>query len=528
MSHLLNLIPKFLLQNRAGFPYWFWVVLAFGIILRIASIFWNDRLLGDVNLFALTAKEYSESGKLYYPIKYDFSLLTQWGEFKTPQSQHPPLWSFLAGVLGHSFGINNSYGILQMLSLCSQFLLMWVVYKVCMHFGRNCVIFVVSAIAISPMMIDFAGNGSQYTLGAGFMFMACLVLLGVVKGSYIRLFFGGILCGLAFCTHGTFVLNILAVLVVAIILGESFQEKLLFSIFCILGFLLALTPMLAFRLEHFGSIFHNLNSIYLGGVLGKLKLTDSKEGIFWMLDDEWFLSDVLNYAQNCLKVWSKFLVSLLWEWGPFSAFLAMFCFLIKRSRSHIIVFLFFASVMVPILLWPGFKTRFLLPLLPIFLLYSYLGFEAVKTRFPKFLKIGKICRWGVPVWFGISWICSIAVTGSPSRYYTFDLKHKKDYEEMLDLTRQMNAIEKATLIGSAKSLDGGVEGVYYHEFPYVHARGFDWALIQRIRRDYNAQYFWTDEIMLPKYEKNLKEMELLLQSGKFRLYRFEKSNGLTE
>jgi len=73
-----------------------------------------------------------------------------------------------------------------------------------------------------------------------------------------------------------------------------------------------------------------------------------------------------------------------------------------------------------------------------------------------------------------------------------------------------------------------VEGVYYHEFPYVHARGFDWALIQRIRRDYNAQYFWTDEIMLPKYEKNLKEMELLLQSGKFRLYRFEKSNGLTE
>ena len=96
---------------------------------------------------------------------------------------------------------------------------------------------------------------------------------------------------------------------------------------------------------------------------------------------------------------------------------------------------------------------------------------------------------------------------------------------MVDLTRQMNAIEQAMLIGSAKSLDGGVEGVYYHKFPYVHARGFDWNLIQRIRRDYNAQYFWTDEIMLPKYEENLKDLELLLQSGKFRLYRFKKLNG---
>ncbi len=518
------MIPKFLFHKQGKFPLWFWLIIFIGVVLRIASIGWNDRLLGDVNLFALTAKEYSESGKLYYPMKYDFSPLTQWGEFKTPQSQHPPLWAFLGGVLGHLLHIHNYYGILQILSLCSQFLLMWVIYKVCLHFGRNCVIFVVSAIAISPMMIDFAGNGSQYTLGAGFMFMACLVLLGTV-GSYIRLFFGGILCGLAFCTHGAFVLNILAILVVAIIWGDTFQKKIVFSVFCILGFLIALTPMFIFRLEHFGSIFHNLNSIYLGGVLGKLNLTESKEGIFWMLDDEWVLSDILKYAQNCLKVWAKFLVSLLWEWGPTSALLGIFCFLAKGSRSLIIVSLFFASVMIPILLWPGFKTRFLLPLLPIFFLFSCLGFEAVKARLPKFLKISQICILGIPLWFSISWICSIALTGSPSRYYTFDLKHKKDYEEMVDLTRQMNAIEQAMLIGSAKSLDGGVEGVYYHKFPYVHARGFDWNLIQRIRRDYNAQYFWTDEIMLPKYEENLKDLELLLQSGKFRLYRFKKLNG---
>ncbi len=30
-------------------------------------------MLGDVNLFALTAREYAESGELNYPMKYDFS-----------------------------------------------------------------------------------------------------------------------------------------------------------------------------------------------------------------------------------------------------------------------------------------------------------------------------------------------------------------------------------------------------------------------------------------------------------------------
>ncbi len=34
------------------------IALVTGIILRIASFGWNDRLQGDVNLFALTAREF--------------------------------------------------------------------------------------------------------------------------------------------------------------------------------------------------------------------------------------------------------------------------------------------------------------------------------------------------------------------------------------------------------------------------------------------------------------------------------------
>ena len=80
-----------------------------------------------------------------------------------------------------------------------------------------------------------------------------------------------------------------------------------------------------------------------------------------------------------------------------------------------------------------------------------------------------------------------------------------------------------TIIGSAKSLDGGIEGVYLHQFPYIHARGFPWNYIQRIREDFDATYFWTDQVMMGVYGENLEHMELVLSNGKFRLLRFPAS-----
>jgi len=116
-------------QVYKGYPLWFWSAIVFGILLRIASICWNDRLLGDVNLFALTAREYAESGELNYPMKYDFSEKTSWGSLKSPQSQHPPLWSFVAGSLADILGTKNTYGILQVMSLFAQILLLYITFK---------------------------------------------------------------------------------------------------------------------------------------------------------------------------------------------------------------------------------------------------------------------------------------------------------------------------------------------------------------------------------------------------------------
>lgn len=507
-----------------GFPLWLWLVIFCGIVLRIASISWNDRLIGDVNLFALTAKEYSESGELYYPMKYDFSRLTKWGELKTPQSQHPPLWSFLAGLFAQVFGTTNTYFTLQVMSLFSQILLLLVMFRLCQFFGDDCTLHVLPWISLSPLLIDFAGNGSQYTFGSVLVLTACLILTKNVRNSSIGFFVAGSLSGLAYCTHGAFILAIISVLLAPFFKSSDLKKCLMMALISSLGFLLSLIPLFIFRLEMFGSIFYNLNFKYFGEVFGKLKIISSNDGVYWFLDDDRSATDILIYLKNCIKVWSDFLISSLWEWGPvaliFSLFIKTFA-----NRKIIVPLLFAAMYLIPILLWPGFKSRFLVPLIPFLLLLTYFGYQSFKQMFPNLVTVRKIAVISIPAWFFISWFVSIWITESPSKYYLIDLKHKNDYAEMLEISDLMKDLEKLPVIGSAKSLDGGIESVYHHGFPYIHARGFDWDAIEKIQHDYHAQYFWTDEIMLPKYEENLKEMELLLQSGKFRLYRFAESNG---
>ena len=507
-------------QSYYDFPLWFWGILLLGILLRVASIWWNDRLLGDVNLFALTAREYAESGQLNYPMKYDFSEQTSWGASKSPQSQHPPLWSFTAGVLAKILNTNDTFWVLQLMSLFSQVLLLVIMFKISLHFGYECVLFTMSFVSLSPLLIDFAGNGSQYTLGGVFMLSAGVLFLENKRAKSLTFLLSGGLCGLAYCTHGAFILTILAVLLSTIFIGRNHLSRIACAFAALLGFTVVLIPLFIYRLEHFGSVFYNLNSIYIAGILGKLSVTSGEGGVYWLVDDKWSYADLISYLQNCLKVWSKFFVSILWELGPTGVLLGFFAFFSPKKSSLLFLLVFLACYLVPIFFWPGFKSRFLAPLLPIAMLLSYVGFVFLRNRFPRFTRQANICLWSIPIWFMVTWICSFALTGSLSRYYTFDLKHKKDYQEMKVLVSKMDKLEPSIVLGSAKSLDGGLEAFYYHKFPYVHARGFEWSLIERIQKDYEAKYFWTDEIMLTKYEPHMDQLQLVASSGKFRLFQF--------
>lgn len=520
-------------QIYYGYPLWFWGILTVGILLRVASLWWNDRLLGDVNLFALTAREYAESGELNYPMKWDYSPNTTWGDLKTPQSQHPPLWSFMAGLGAKICGTNNTYLVLQCLSLFSQCMLVFLCFKILSALAGQIVILGVSLVSLSPMLIDFAGNGSQYTLGTVFTLATLWLLIRDRYKSKVNLILSGLCCGLAFCTHGAFILVIAGAVLSTIIYNQGLAKRSWAVSFVLLGYIVAVLPTILFRLEHFGSPTHSLNGVFFGGVFGKLSLSNDAGGVFWRIDSSWSSSDLIRYFVNCLTVWRKFIIFLVFELslpGIILAVIGVFLTLKQRIHGPLVVLIFTSTYLVPILLWPGFKSRFLASLLPLAIIFicigSYHFFQESKVG----LKWKRIIVGSIFLWFGSSWLLSLSVTGSASRYYTFDLVHNKNYQEMIGLVDKMKELERGLVIGAARSLDGGMEGIYWHGFPYIHARswvsgeGMNWETVARIRKDYQAKYFWTDEIMLPKYEAQLDQLKLMATSGKFRLFQFINSD----
>jgi hypothetical protein len=104
------------------------VSLALGVAARINSYNANDRLQGDVNLFALTACEFVESGRLFYPFKYDFSSHVTYQQLSDPATQHPPLWPLFAGLSARVFHSHDSFSVLKFLSFLFGVMLLFVLF----------------------------------------------------------------------------------------------------------------------------------------------------------------------------------------------------------------------------------------------------------------------------------------------------------------------------------------------------------------------------------------------------------------
>lgn len=105
-------------QNSSSRNYFLLIlaILGLALALRVASFGWNTRLQGDVNLFALTAREMATHHRLYYPMKYEYSDHVEYLTLANPATQHPPLYPFLAGVLGWVFDTDDTFFLLKLLT----------------------------------------------------------------------------------------------------------------------------------------------------------------------------------------------------------------------------------------------------------------------------------------------------------------------------------------------------------------------------------------------------------------------------
>ena len=385
-----------------------------GLALRLASTTWNTRLYGDVNLFALTARQFVLTGRLDYPIKYDFSVKAPYLALSTPASQHPPLWPFLGGVVAKVFSTTNTFTVLKYLDVLLGMLLLLAIYLIGRKFLHSSqALILLWLVACSPALVDFSANGSLYILSSLILILASLLLQAnplCTRDAWL----GGILCGMAVLTHTSLALLPVIFLVALypetpIHFSSSPKSKSRIGRYAtFLGvFLVCLSPWLIWNFNNFGSPLTPTTSYYLFERLGMLKTTIHGETITTQFDLNWSSSVLQTYLQIQLKALLALSRNFFESCGPFTTFMALVGISVAWQKDRRKLLRFLSPLLVyllAVLTWATYKYRFLIPVLPYTYLLAMTGFAFLweKRSWNKWLAgfclVGSLL-WMIPSYF---------------------------------------------------------------------------------------------------------------------------------
>jgi hypothetical protein len=346
-----------------------------GIILRVASFRWNYRIQGDVNLFALSAREFVLHNRLYYPMKYDYGNVTRYAELQSPASQHPPLWPFMAGLLAKLLSTNETFFTLKLLSEFTGLLLIAVVAYFGIRAGRVIeALFSIAGIAVSPILIDYSANGSMYILSALLIILTVILLRYFDHQNLWHYVTAGVLCGVGLEVHSALVSLILAFF----LFGFWERSNLRWSgvSIYVLAALLTVTPWLAWNWINLGKLCYTSSPGYLLQKLGLVNIGLNNGGITEVMTGVLDKNTLKLYVYLFFAGVVGFLNGYITEIGPFCLFLAMVGFsqLISSRRRDLSVVLPYVAYIFVIFLWASYKYRFLVPALPAAYLASSIGF----------------------------------------------------------------------------------------------------------------------------------------------------------
>jgi len=484
------------------------LALVTGSILRIGAFNWNNRLQGDVNLFALTAREFVVHSRLYYPMKSEYSDNVEYQVLRSPASQHPPLWPFVSGLLGKVFHTDDTFLILKATSEIAGILLIAIIAFVGMYTGwLNEALLATSFVGVSPMLVDFSANGSPYILLATMIILAMTMLEHFHYQTITDYVLAGILCGIALQVHS--VMMFMPVTFFAFWLCERSRLRWKGVVAFLFAGLLVLTPWISWNLLHFGKPFYSYSIYFLlekldlaqHGIYGDV-ITTRMTGAVNFATIRLYISMVADSALN-------FSLFYLLEVGPFCLALALVGgFTLFRSDRRKATAFALPPVLytTTIFLWATFKYRFLVPLLPATYIGAAFGFMELYDRRPLWKSLRWICLVGTIVWGAQGFL-----EQPPTRYYHNDASHAAHYEKMLPLARELEQLEPGVVLGYSRSLDGGLETIYWHRFPFVYGRGFNKVEeVRKLVHDFDIRYIWADQATVHHVESYFPEAKISL------------------
>jgi hypothetical protein len=174
-----------------------------------------------------------------------------------------------------------------------------------------------------------------------------------------------------------------------------------------------------------------------------------------------------------------------------------------------------AAYFLTIFLWATYKFRFLVPLIPSSYLLATYGWKYLSGQ----------SNWGK--W--IAWICILGTVGwmipsyirpEPTLYYGNETAVSADlHNKMRPLAEDLSNLEKAVTLGYSQKLDGGIETIYWHSFPFVAGRGLELPEIQKLVCDFDIQYIWVDEATKTEIKNLLNISDPFLQNPPFYIFR---------
>ena len=171
-------------------------LLLVGAVLRVWSFEWNDRVQGDIGLFALAAREFADSGQMEYPIKYEFSDRADYCSPRSVVSQHPPLFPWAAGLFARVTPGDETFFWLKILSELGAILLLgWLALRALRSPGAGTLV-PLGLVVLSPALVDFSANGSPYVWSGLLLLLAASLIGRVPRGRIGDYVLAGALSGL--------------------------------------------------------------------------------------------------------------------------------------------------------------------------------------------------------------------------------------------------------------------------------------------------------------------------------------------
>ena len=461
-------------------------IIMLGALLRVAAFYYNDLPHGDVQTDYTAAWSFYTDGRLF----------TLFG------INHPPLWPFLGGIGAYLFG--DPFLAFKVFSLLAGILLVplsfWAFRR---PFGEEAALLASTFIAFSYLLSDYSGNGSLYALQA--LLYLLLIALCAKLDRWRNSLLLGLVAGLAYLLNYQAVIVFVALIAVYLVdhsLGKRSWRKLpvlLLSLGCAFAVVL---PLLIRNTITFGSPFYNTNINYIFQKLNEFSYLSIPEAVlFWTARNIGYMSVRLSIL------------------APFVSFFAPFALLHDIRHKHkrpeaatwAVSALFILHIAISCL-WPVFKFRYFVPLMP---LLCGLGAHGIFTFLKSTWTRSAVIALTLGSFVGVGVLTYIRVPSHTNYYDSNELYHWRTGEA--DWQIQERLFRDAVLalddqppgaVMSSRAAD------YYTHRPLVAMTPQDKALVRFHIEKYDLRYI-VDEIEKEAFYQSFLPCKVLYRNTGF-------------